>query len=52
MPSMVLHSMFWDGIPGPGPPAGGGHAEFNGIDSHANWLRRLHILLPLLYFIN
>jgi len=49
MPGMSLHSFFWEG----GAPAGGGgHKEYNGIDSHANWIRRLHILLPLLWFLN
>lgn len=50
MPAQSLHSIFWAGAAAPGGDPG--HVEFNGIDSHANWIRRLHILLPLLYFLN
>jgi hypothetical protein len=50
MPNMSLHSIFWSGA---APPGGDpGHVEFNGIDSHSYWLRKLHVLLPLLWFLN
>lgn len=50
MPGMSLHSFFWEG--GGGGGGDPGHVEFNGIDSHAVWLRRLHVILPLLWFLN
>ncbi len=50
MPAMSLHSIFWAG--GAAPAGGGGHKEFNGTSSHAYWIRKLHIFIPLLWFLN
>ena len=53
MPGQALHSIFWAGAAGP-PTPGGGHDEFTPYttESHAYWLRKLHILIPLLWFLN
>jgi hypothetical protein len=53
MPAMSLHSIFWAGGVVP-PSPGGGHSETEPYttESHDYWLRKLHILIPLLWFLN